>query len=38
LEQRKQELETRIARCLEAYDYEAARTLCDELEQVIAAM
>ena len=38
LEQRKQELETRIARCLEAYDYEAARTLCVELEQIIEAM
>ena len=38
LEQRKQELETRIARGLEAYDYEAARTLCVELEQIIEAM
>jgi len=38
LETKKQDLETRIARCLEAYEYETARTLCADLETVIARM
>jgi len=38
LETRKQELETKIARCLEAYDYETARGFCEELETVIENM
>ena len=38
LETKKQDLETRIARCLESYDYEAARALCEELGSVIESM
>ena len=38
LETKKQDLETRIARCLESYDYEAARALCEELGTVIESM
>lgn len=38
LETKKQDLETRIARCLEAYDYETARALCEELAAVIESM
>ena len=38
LETRKQELETKVARCLEAYDYETARSFCEELEAVIEKM
>ena len=38
LEGKKQDLETKIARCLEAYEYETARSLCEELEIVIEKM
>ena len=38
LETKKQDLETKIARCLEAYEYETARSLCEELEIVIEKM
>ena len=38
LETQKQELETKIARCLEAYDWEKAAVLCEELGAVIAKM
>ena len=38
LEGKKQELETKVARCLEAYDYETARGICEELGAVIEKM
>lgn len=38
LERQKKELETRIARCLEARDYETAEGLCDELGAVVEKM
>lgn len=38
LEQRKKELETRIARCLEEHDCDTAETLCDELGTVVERM
>lgn len=38
LEQKKKELETRIALCLKEYDYETAKKLCEQLEIVIEEM
>ena len=38
LETKKQELETKVARCLQAYDWETARVLCEELGAVIEQM
>lgn len=38
LEQKKKELESRIERCLQAYDFEEARLLCEELEDHVARM
>ncbi len=38
LEQRKQELETKVARCLEKGDYAQAKAVCQELGVVVEAM
>ena len=38
LEQQKKQLETRIESLLKASDYEVAKTVCEELEKVVAKM
>ena len=38
LEQKKKELETRIAASLKAKDYKTARKICEQLEEVIGKM
>ena len=38
LEQKKKELETKVATALEKKDFELARELCDKLEAVVAQM
>lgn len=38
LEEKKKELETRIAKCLEAFDFETAKGLSEQLEKVIEQM
>ena len=38
LDLRRQELETKIEKCLAEKDHESAKALCQELEQVVSAM